>query len=106
MIAVLFAFVFLVLPGMLSTYWTDVATAVVIYSIVALGLGLLMGRVGLVSLGQVAVLALGAWVGGAAAVRHRPALPDRAAHDRADHDGARHADRACPRCASAGSTWR
>jgi branched-chain amino acid transport system permease protein len=62
-IAVLFAFVFFVLPSMLSTYWVDVATAVVIYTIVALGLGLLMGRVGLVSLGQVAVLALGAWVG-------------------------------------------
>jgi branched-chain amino acid transport system permease protein len=62
-IAVLLAFVLLVLPSMLSNYWTDVATAVVIYTIVALGLGLLMGRVGLVSLGQVAVLALGAWVG-------------------------------------------
>jgi branched-chain amino acid transport system permease protein len=53
----------LVVPPMLSSYWTDVATSVVIYTIVALGLGLLMGRVGLVSLGQVAVLALGAWVG-------------------------------------------
>jgi len=30
---------------------------------VALGLGLLIGRVGMVSLGQVAVLALGSWVG-------------------------------------------
>jgi branched-chain amino acid transport system permease protein len=62
-IAVLLAFVFFVLPGMLSNYWIDVATAVAIYTIVALGLGLLMGRVGLVSLGQIAVLALGAWVG-------------------------------------------
>jgi branched-chain amino acid transport system permease protein len=62
-IAVLLAFVLFVLPSMLSAYWTDVATAVAIYTIVALGLGLLMGRVGLVSLGQVAVLALGAWVG-------------------------------------------
>jgi branched-chain amino acid transport system permease protein len=61
-IAVLLAFVFFVLPGMLSNYWVSVSTQVVIYSIVALGLGLLMGRVGLVSLGQVAVLALGAWV--------------------------------------------
>src|SRR5215203_999196 len=61
-VAVLLAFVFFVLPGMLSNYWLDVATAVAIYTIVALGLGLLMGRVGLVSLGQVAVLALGAWV--------------------------------------------
>jgi branched-chain amino acid transport system permease protein len=62
-IAVLLAFVFLLLPSMLSGYWVDVSTSVVIYTIVALGLGLLMGRVGLVSLGQVAVLALGAWVG-------------------------------------------
>ena len=38
--------------------WTQVA----IYSIVTLGLGLLVGRVGMVSLGQGAVLAMGAWV--------------------------------------------
>src|SRR5262249_28252369 len=50
------------LPPLLSAYWTDVMTAVAIYSVVALGLGLLMGRVGLVSLGQIAVLGLGAWV--------------------------------------------
>jgi branched-chain amino acid transport system permease protein len=62
-IAVLLLFVFFLLPGRLSAYWTDVSTSVVIYTIVALGLGLLMGRVGLVSLGQVALLALGAWVG-------------------------------------------
>jgi branched-chain amino acid transport system permease protein len=52
----------LVLPPLLSSYWIDVLTAVAIYSVVALGLGLLMGRVGLVSLGQIAVLALGAWI--------------------------------------------
>ena len=62
-IAVLLAMVLLLLPSMLSAYWVDVSTSVVIYTIVAIGLGLLMGRVGLVSLGQVAVLALGAWVG-------------------------------------------
>ncbi|MBV8999778.1 MAG: branched-chain amino acid ABC transporter permease, partial [Solirubrobacterales bacterium] len=38
--------------------WTQVA----IYSVVALGLGLLVGRVGMISLGQGAVLAMGAWV--------------------------------------------
>jgi branched-chain amino acid transport system permease protein len=54
--------VLLALPAVLSAYWTDVMTAVIIYSVVALGLGMLMGRVGLVSLGQIAVLALGAWV--------------------------------------------
>src|SRR5215210_4964430 len=47
----------------MSAYWVSVATQVAIFSVVALGLGLLMGRVGMVSLGQIAVLALGAWVG-------------------------------------------
>jgi branched-chain amino acid transport system permease protein len=61
-IAALYAFVLFGLPPLLSTYWTDVVTAVAIYSVVALGLNMLMGRVGLVSLGQIAVLALGAWV--------------------------------------------
>jgi branched-chain amino acid transport system permease protein len=60
-IAVLLAVVIFVLPPLLSLYWIDVLTATAIYSVVALGLGLLMGRVGLVSLGQIAVLALGAW---------------------------------------------
>src|SRR5215475_7565812 len=61
-VVVLLLLVILALPPALSTYWIDVLTAVAIYSVVALGLGLLMGRVGLVSLGQIAVLALGAWV--------------------------------------------
>jgi branched-chain amino acid transport system permease protein len=61
-ILVLLAFVLAALPSMLSLYWVSVATAVAIYAVVALGLGLLMGRVGLVSLGQIAVLALGSWV--------------------------------------------
>jgi branched-chain amino acid transport system permease protein len=58
---------------MLSAYWVDVATAVVTYTVVSLGLGLLMGRVGLVSLGQIAVLALGAWV--AARLAYGTSLP-------------------------------
>ena len=41
-ILALLAFVLLVLPSMLSSYWVDVMTSVVIYSVVALGLGLLM----------------------------------------------------------------
>jgi branched-chain amino acid transport system permease protein len=47
---------------MLSGYSVDAVTQVAIYSIVSLGLGVLVGRVGLVSLGQAAVLAMGAWV--------------------------------------------
>jgi branched-chain amino acid transport system permease protein len=50
------------LPMLFSNFWVQVCTLVAVYSIVALGLNLLMGRVGLVSLGQIAVLALGAWV--------------------------------------------
>jgi branched-chain amino acid transport system permease protein len=61
-IAGLLAFVLLILPSLLSGYWTNVCTAVAIYSVVALGLGILMGRTGLVSLGQIAILALAAWV--------------------------------------------
>ena len=61
-IVALLAFVLIALPSLFSTYWLKVFTGVAIYSVVALGLGILMGRVGLVSLGQIAVLALGAWV--------------------------------------------
>lgn len=52
----------LVLPQVLSLYYVDALTQVAVYSVVALGLGVLVGRVGLYSLGQVAVLAIGAWV--------------------------------------------
>src|SRR4029078_5473411 len=38
-------------------------TSVAIYSIVALGFGLLYGRVGMISLGQVALLSVGCWIG-------------------------------------------
>ena len=62
-----------VLPAVLSLYWIDVLTATAIYSVVALGLALLMGRVGLVSLGQIAILALGAWV--AARIDFATSLP-------------------------------
>jgi branched-chain amino acid transport system permease protein len=61
-IIVLLLFVELVLPSILSLYYVDAMTQVAVYSIVALGLGVLVGRLGLVSLGQAAVLAIGAWV--------------------------------------------
>jgi branched-chain amino acid transport system permease protein len=51
------------LPPLMNGYYTDTMTQVAIYSIVTLGLGLLVGRVGLYSLGQVAVLTIGAWAG-------------------------------------------
>jgi branched-chain amino acid transport system permease protein len=61
-ILVLLLFVLLALPSLFSTYYVDASTQTAIYAIVALGLGLLVGRVGMVSLGQAAVLAIGAWV--------------------------------------------
>jgi branched-chain amino acid transport system permease protein len=61
-IVVLVAAALLLIPSIFSLYYVDAWTQVAIYSIVTLGLGLLVGRVGMVSLGQGAVLAMGAWV--------------------------------------------
>jgi branched-chain amino acid transport system permease protein len=51
----------LVLPPLVGRYWVQVLTAAAIYAVVALGLGILYGRVGLVSMGQIAILAVGGW---------------------------------------------
>jgi branched-chain amino acid transport system permease protein len=56
-------FVLFGLPPLMSGYYTGYMTLVAIYSIVTLGLGLLVGRVGLYSLGQGAILQIGAWTG-------------------------------------------
>ena len=60
--AALLAVVLFALPALLDSYWLQVMTGVVIYSIVTLGLGLLIGRVGMVSLCQFVLLGIGAWV--------------------------------------------
>jgi branched-chain amino acid transport system permease protein len=62
-IVVLLLLALFALPPLMSLYYTDTMTQVAIYAVVALGLGLLVGRVGLYSLGQVAVLTIGAWTG-------------------------------------------
>ena len=72
-IAALFTFALLAIPEMIGIYWVDVLTAVAIYSIVAAGAGLLYGRVGMVSLCQIALLAVGAWV--AARLLYATSLP-------------------------------
>lgn len=54
--------VLLALPVWVHSYWLLVMTGVVIYSMVTLGLGLLIGRVGMVSLCQFVLAAVGAWV--------------------------------------------
>jgi branched-chain amino acid transport system permease protein len=50
-------------PEFLGTDWIFTFPSVAIYSIVALGFGVLYGRVGMISLGQVALLSVGCWVG-------------------------------------------
>ena len=50
-------------PELLTADWVTTATSVAIYSVVALGFGILYGRVGMISLGQVALLTIGCWVG-------------------------------------------
>lgn len=61
-LAVLLALVLFALPPAVGSRWLLVATSVVIYSVIALGLGILIGRVGLVSLCQFVLFAIGAWV--------------------------------------------
>jgi branched-chain amino acid transport system permease protein len=54
-------FVLLAVPSFTGLYWLKVSTSVAIFAVVSLGLGLLYGRVGMVSLCQIALLAIGAW---------------------------------------------
>jgi branched-chain amino acid transport system permease protein len=61
-IVALLAFVLLGLPEILDSYWLQIVTGMSIYAIITLGLGLLIGRVGMVSLCQFALLAVGAWI--------------------------------------------
>lgn len=60
-IAGLFALALFLVPTLIGIYWIKILTAAAIYSVTALGLGLLYGRVGMVSLCQIALLAVGAW---------------------------------------------
>ena len=74
------------LPPLMNGYYTVTMTQVAIYSIVTLGLGLLVGRVGLYSLGQLAVLIDRRLGRRAAAVRHRPAVHPGDDRGRPGHD--------------------
>jgi branched-chain amino acid transport system permease protein len=49
-------------PALTNSYWELVLTTTAIYAIVALGLALLVGRVGMVSLFQIALLAVAGWI--------------------------------------------
>lgn len=59
--AVLLAVALVVLPATLSLDWIKTFTTVAIYAVVAAGLVVLYGKVGMISLGQIALLAIGTW---------------------------------------------
>jgi branched-chain amino acid transport system permease protein len=62
--AVIVAFlgvVLFLLPAILGGDWIKTLTGVAIYAVVAAGLVTLYGRVGMISLGQIALLAIGTW---------------------------------------------
>jgi branched-chain amino acid transport system permease protein len=71
-IALLVAVGFLV-PAVVSVFWIRAFTTSAIYAIAAAGVGLLYGRLGLVSLGQIALVGVGGWI--TLRLGHGTALP-------------------------------
>jgi branched-chain amino acid transport system permease protein len=55
------AFALFVLPVIFSSYWMKISFEMAAYSLVTLGLGLLVGRTGMYSLCQIPMVAAGAW---------------------------------------------
>ena len=50
-------------PEIAGADWITTFTSIAIYSVAALGFSILYGRVGMISLGQVALLTIGCWIG-------------------------------------------
>ena len=73
-VAVVLLFLAWWIPAYFSSYWLRTFTAAVVYSLAALGVGLLYGRLGLVSLANFALLGVGAWVSLRLSL-HDPHLP-------------------------------
>ena len=71
--AILLAIAIFALPHYVGSDWITTFTSVAIYSVAALGFGILYGRVGMISLGQIALLTIGCWVG--ARVAYATSLP-------------------------------
>jgi branched-chain amino acid transport system permease protein len=61
--AVAFVLIALLLVPLTGGDWIGTFTSVAIYSVVAAGLGVLYGRVGMISLCQIGLLGLGTWIG-------------------------------------------
>ncbi|HXR12958.1 MAG TPA: branched-chain amino acid ABC transporter permease [Gaiellaceae bacterium] len=50
-------------PHIAGADWITTSTSIAIYAVAALGFGILYGRVGMISLGQIALLTIGCWIG-------------------------------------------
>jgi branched-chain amino acid transport system permease protein len=61
-IAVLMAVALFVMPNALGSFWITNFTQLAVFSLVTASAGMLYGRVGLVSLGQVAPYGIGCWI--------------------------------------------
>ncbi|MEP7045743.1 MAG: branched-chain amino acid ABC transporter permease [Ilumatobacteraceae bacterium] len=61
-VVIVLALALFALPGFFDAFWVANFSQMAVYSIVAASAGLLYGRVGLVSLGQVASYGIGCWV--------------------------------------------
>ena len=95
-----------VLPATLGSDWIDSLTSVAIYAVVAAGLVVLYGKVGMISLGQIALLGVGTWVATRLNYLVDIPFPAAAARHWTDHLRARRARSGCRRCGSAASIWR
>src|SRR3989304_5345467 len=60
--AIVIVLAMIVIPALAGSFWLKAFTSSVIFSLAALGAALLYGRLGLVSLGQIAQLGMGGWV--------------------------------------------
>ena len=105
-VAALLAVALFVLPSTLGGDWINTLTSVAIYSVVAAGLVVLYGKVGMISLGQIALLAIGTWTATRLLVPLGPALPGPDARHGRHHLRDRRADRAARPAAQRASTWR
>jgi branched-chain amino acid transport system permease protein len=72
-VVILLVFVIVAVPAFVGSDWITTFTSVAIYSVAALGFGILYGRVGMISLGQIALLTIGCWVG--ARIAYATSLP-------------------------------
>jgi branched-chain amino acid transport system permease protein len=61
-VVVVLVFALFGIPGLFDAFWVANFTQMAVFSVVAASAGLLYGRVGLVSLGQVATYGIGCWV--------------------------------------------